>query len=293
VLSLLALRLVIGWHFFKEGTGKLSDPKPYSAAFFGAAKGPLAKQYHQLIWDADGLARLDPEATRQAWTAFRDKAKNHFGFDADQVAKSEKIIDRRIEQLEAYLGGKTEDIVEYKWWLERRQQNAASPDRQEYRDVTVLKGQADKLEAKIKADRGPWLAEADKLSKDVERDINELATPEQRKRGDVKVIKPGRRWLDSEAIDRGIPYFDLAIGVLLILGLFTRLASLAGAAFLASVVLSQFPGSAGAVPSYYQAIEMVAMLCLAAVGAGQFAGLDVVLTAMWSKCCPSRQEGKS
>ena len=64
------------------------------------------------------------------------------------------------------------------------------------------------------------------------------------------------------------------VGVLLILGLFTPVASLAGAAFLAGVCITQWPGSAGAMPIYYQSIEMVAMLVLAGVGAGRFLGLD-------------------
>jgi len=289
----LALRVVIGWHFFKEGTGKLQDPKPFSANFFGAAKGPFASTYARLVWDADGTARFDPQATRIAWESFRDRAKNHYQFDADQIDQSQKIIDRRIEQLGTYLDANGAAISEYLWWVERRDQNQADPKRREYREVASLKGQADKLESKVKADRGPWLAEIDRLQRDFEREINGLATPQQRSRGELRGGKPGRRWLDSEAIDKVIPYFDLTVGALLVVGLFTRLAALAGAGFLATVVLSQFPGSAGAAPSYYQAIEMVALICLAALGAGQFAGLDVVIRALRCKCCPPRQEGST
>lgn len=282
VVAIIALRLAIGWHFFKEGSAKIQDPKPFSAAFFGSAKGPLAPFFHQLVWDADGNSRLDPEATEVVWTQYRDRAKNHYGFDADQIEKSEKIIKTRVEQLNSYLGANGEAITEYRWWLARRNQNQSAPERSEYRNVAVLKGQADKLETKLKADRAPWFAEVDKLSKDFERDIQNLATKEQAAKGIVRVEKPGRKWLDSESIDRVIPYFDFSVGCLLILGLFTRLASLTAAAFLASVVLSQFPGSTGAAPSYYQAVEMFALIFLAVVGAGQFGGLDVILSAFRS-----------
>lgn len=129
VVAVLALRVVIGWHFFKEGTGKLQDPKPFSANFFGAAKGPFASTYARLVWDADGTARFDPQATHIAWESFRDRAKNHYQFDADQIDQSQKIIDRRIEQLGTYLDANGAAISEYLWWVERRDQNQADPKR--------------------------------------------------------------------------------------------------------------------------------------------------------------------
>ena len=73
-----------------------------------------------------------------------------------------------------------------------------------------------------------------------------------------------------------MPWFDVAIGACLILGLFTRPAAILGAAFLASICVSQWPLSPGAVPIYNQAIEMLALFALAAIGAGRFFGLDAI-----------------
>ena len=95
--------------------------------------------------------------------------------------------------------------------------------------------------------------------------------------------KPAVGLMDTNTIDRIVPYFDALVGVLLILGLFTRLAALAGAGFLFSIILTQWPGSPGAEPVYYQTIEMLGMLFLAAVAAGQYAGLDFILYSVWSK----------
>ena len=47
--------------------------------------------------------------------------------------------------------------------------------------------------------------------------------------------------MNTGTIDRFVPYFDIAIGLCLLLGLFTPLAALAAAGFLGSVFLSQFP----------------------------------------------------
>ena len=55
----------------------------------------------------------------------------------------------------------------------------------------------------------------------------------------------------------------------------------AGAAFLFSVMLTQWPLAPGAQPIYYQSVEFLALLVLATTGAGKFAGLDFFL----SRCC--------
>jgi hypothetical protein len=43
------------------------------------------------------------------------------------------------------------------------------------------------------------------------------------------------------------------------------------------------------VPATYQFIEMLGMLVLAAVGAGQFAGVDFILGKLWKTCCPPKE----
>jgi hypothetical protein len=51
-------------------------------------------------------------------------------------------------------------------------------------------------------------------------------------------------------------------------------AALAGAAFLASVCASQWPGSPNAAPIYFQLDVTFALLVLAAIGAGRYLGID-------------------
>ena len=79
--------------------------------------------------------------------------------------------------------------------------------------------------------------------------------------------------------------------VCLILGLFTRVVAVAAAAFLGSVIATQWPGAYDAAPVYYQSIEMLALLVLAAFGAGRYAGLDYFISCCpcW-KCCGKKQE---
>ena len=88
-------------------------------------------------------------------------------------------------------------------------------------------------------------------------------------------------------------YFDLAVGICLICGLFARWAALAGAGFLFSICLSQWPWAPDAIPATYQFIEMLGMLVIAAVGVGQFAGADFFIAKLWKSCCPPKEGASS
>jgi uncharacterized membrane protein YphA (DoxX/SURF4 family) len=90
-----------------------------------------------------------------------------------------------------------------------------------------------------------------------------------------------------EQINFAVTYSLTAIGACLLLGLCTRLAALGGAAFMAFVVMTQpaFPGIyppdspivGHALLVNKDFIEMVALLTIAAIGAGRWGGLDFFL----------------
>jgi uncharacterized membrane protein YphA (DoxX/SURF4 family) len=106
----------------------------------------------------------------------------------------------------------------------------------------------------------------------------------------LTIPKPGRQLLDSDRIDVIIRYFDVAVGLALIFGLFTRWAAIAGGIFLLSICASQWPGYPGSVPAWYQFIEAAGMGVLAALGAGYYAGFDNIIGSLVHRCCPP-QEG--
>ena len=66
-ITLVALRLGIGWHFFREGTDKIQDPSWTAAHFFTGSKGPLHPLFEMLVWDVDGKARLNYARTDGGW----------------------------------------------------------------------------------------------------------------------------------------------------------------------------------------------------------------------------------
>jgi uncharacterized membrane protein YphA (DoxX/SURF4 family) len=288
--AIVALRVLIGVHFYLEGTAKLHDPRPFSAGFFGNAKGPLAPYYRRMVWDADGLYRLNYDYTYAHWDNFHNRIAAHYRFDPSQAAKAKETFDAYVRRYKSLIDEKADDIRQYYGELQRRDANTADPSR----SLASLRAH----DARIAQDRsqisGPLLASVDKQWQDLEDSLNAIATDEQYERhGRLQIGKVGRRPFDSEFVDWAIPYFDLAVGGCLILGLFTRPAAILGGLFLASVCASQWPGYEGTAPIYYQAVEAVALFALAAVGAGQFAGLDFLLSSLRRVCCPPRQGVKS
>ena len=75
-------------------------------------------------------------------------------------------------------------------------------------------------------------------------------------------------------IDTVVTWMLIGVGALLIVGLFARLAAVVGALFLLSIICTQPPWLAEAIPTYNQWVEFVAMLTLAAFPIGRWGGLD-------------------
>ncbi|MCO6456544.1 MAG: DoxX family membrane protein [Pirellulaceae bacterium] len=283
-LVLLGLRLAVGWHFFQEGASKLQGTWS-SAGFFSNAKGPLADFYAGLVWDADGRYRLNLDTTLESWDRFRAQVVNHYGLDEAQQKQAARVLEQHEQQLRWVLESNSEEIAKYFRGLERRQQQRARPEMEQ---VVSLRQQGESLETELRQARGPWLATIDRLWRGYEQQMNAVATPEQAARGPISLERPGRRPFDTEWMDGRVPYFDLLIGVCLILGFCTRPAALAGAGFLALVVSTQWPGAEGAAPTYYQVVELLALLVLAGTGAGRFAGLDYIVEAARLRLFPPR-----
>jgi len=281
--AIVLLRVGIGVHFLAEGWSKLENPKPFSAGFFGNAKGPLAPFYKGLVWDADGLFRLDAETTVEEWNDYRDRVAAHYGFDEKQEETATDTVKRYEGRLKAFLGSKSDEIDEYEKWLARRDANAQDRSRElkslQAHDARIA-GETRKLQAEL-------IPTVDRLWKDIEADLNAIATDEQyRQHGRLAIGKPGRRFGDSETMDRVVPWFDVVIGACLILGFLTRPAAIAGALFLISVCASQV--GPGGIPIYNQAVEALALLALAAIGAGRFFGIDAFGCVFRNVCCPAK-----
>jgi len=285
---IVVLRLAIGLHFLSEGLDKVRGTKPFSSAgFLGNAKGPLAPLYKGMVADPDGYHKLNAEATLAYWTNYRDRVARHYRFDEDQVKQTESLLAKAEGRLNDFYDENDETLDEYKKQVERRDANAARPEREGMQTLQTHDARITGERMKLK---GQLLSQMDALWKNVETDFNNVATSEQREAagGPLPIGKLSVHGPSSECVDLIIPWFDLIIGVCLIVGLFTRTAAVMAGLFLASVCASQWPGYPGAAPIYYQSIEMLALFTLAAVGAGKVASVDALFCGCRQFCCPPK-----
>ena len=280
----------IGFHFFKEGADKIQTPGWTSVGFLGNAKGRFADSFHNMVWDADGLARLDKEETKTLWDHFRERVVRIYAFDETQTKQAEAIFERRLKQLETHFQIYGRDIDEYRLGLSRRDAYRDEKDRVQ---VASLSGQLGSIESELDAKRRELIDPIDRIWNGYEAELNGLAVEGQRHRGPLSLARPGRRTLDSRTIDKIIPYFDLTLGLLLMVGLFTRTAASVAGLFLCSVIVSQWPGSPGAVPVWPQLIEALGLFVIAATASGRVAGVDFFVRLLTAWCCPAKQGTQS
>ncbi len=272
ISMLVILRLSIGWHFHSEGSAKVRQGDWDAAPFFANAKGPFAEEFRSLVWDRDGMLRRDPANTDWWLGMYREKAAVYYGFGEQENKVSTKALEKVMLDLDEILVDYDNDIVEYDLGNEHLRELDQTADRT---GVESLSGQIETMRTENDAKIKPVLSEIDDLWAGYEATINGLAAPNQRAASPPILLgRPKAARIDTSLLNRIVPYFDLAVGWCLLLGLFTPLASLAAAGFLGSVFLSQYPPGTGPTSSNYQLIECMACLVLAGTGAGRFAGLD-------------------
>lgn len=276
---LVLLRISIGWHFYSEGIDKWKSGSWSAVPFFANARGPLADQYRELVWDYDGRLRLDRDKTMVSWAIFRDQAAMYYGFSEEQKAQAQENYAKAVEQYDWVIAENSTDLEEFILGRDRIARLDGDERESETRDgVASLGGQRETIRREWLGKAAPALAQIDKIWSNYEAAQNALATDEQAAAmPPLQLIPPPTGWMDTSIIDRIVPYFDLAIGLCLLFGLFTPVAALAAAAFLGSVFLSQYPPEPGPASSNYQLIECMACLVLAGTAAGRFAGLDYFL----------------
>jgi uncharacterized membrane protein YphA (DoxX/SURF4 family) len=220
------------------------------------------------------------------------------GLTEEQRAQAAERYQIRHQELADTLADETEAIEDYQHdlWRLAREQSHRGADKIPYQEQRIVQKQAET--ARLPQ---PWIAEVrgmeDGLKSDLLRIISApLKGSNPEGGGDVsEIIGPDRAAVESVLADpkeKRMHWLSLVVtcmvtgvGVCLLLGFFTRFASLVGALFLFSVLSTQPPWVAGAAPTINQTVEMAAMLVLAATAAGRWAGLDFFTHAFCQKFC--------
>ncbi|MEM9586788.1 MAG: DoxX family protein [Planctomycetota bacterium] len=290
ISMLVLLRVTIGWHFFSEGVDKYKAGNWSGAPFFANARGPFAEHFRQAVWDYDGSIRLDKDRMTRVWATYRDRVGTHFGFDEEQQRQAKENWQAALKQYDWVISQNAADLEEFEGGRDRLAKQDAEVDRD---GVATLSDQRETNRREWVSKGAPALRQINQVWDNYEQVQNDLATDDQMlRRGWYGKQIPRDQPIDTSVMDGIVPYFDMAIGICLLVGLFTSGASLAAALFLGSVFLSQYPPATGPGSTNYQLIESMACLVLAGTGAGRFAGVDFFLHLITRKVwgSPNNQE---
>ena len=264
-----------------------------STSFLDSAKGPFSGSFQAMLWDTDGKIRLcyqsssqssgwsepsyDTKAVADHWKSYQADVIAYQRLEGNSAKAAVGIVNRRVDQLNEFFKVNHDDVIQLFNQMERREIQLKT---EAMSGVTSLWAQGLQLEYAIQSSRAPMLSSIDLIWEGLQRELNALGT-----RAPLPLGKINAPPIAANQLDRFIPWFDIVVGMCLLLGLCTPVAALAGAGFLLSVILSQFPGSAGAQPTYYQTIEMCALLVIVFTGAGKHVSLDSIL----GYCCCCRK----
>ncbi len=326
-VSLILLRLVIGWHFLFEGLHKihsLYSPKPFSSEiYFRESSGPLGKFMKGFLPDPDAelIVKLDEKSITNEWNSTFKNFTSSYQLTPEQTKSAEEILEKDLKKTKEWLAEGKKEI------------EIPSPDGKpggtlkiNYTTpqwISYYKSKIDELE-KIRTDDRSWYLgkELDKariaatkaeiakgrkeLGDDYESqrnsfnsDLQKLLTSEQKS----KTIKIDEKkptfihWINLMTI-----FGITAIGIGLFLGLFTRVACLGGIAFLAMTYLTIPPFPWLPVPPLNEGnyvfinknmVEMFGMIVLFTTNSGRWFGLDAILANLLPSCCTWNSEPKS
>jgi uncharacterized membrane protein YphA (DoxX/SURF4 family) len=311
VAALIVLRLSLGCHFLYEGVWKIKHADEFSAEpFLSSAKGPLSGLFYAMIPDQYGEKRLvigeikdektgklvacvDCEPVIVRWGEIRqnliatfnpgpagtDEAKKEYeGFKSDSL----EVLKQSQAALENYFSDKelVEAVKAYFKSLERfesdpeNRQAAAFQNERRWNRMLELRA-----EAKV------WIDELQSREQNYLNQLRDKMPDDYRER---VTRLPGSwkpwKWTQMQWIDFAVTYGITAIGLCLMLGFFTRLAALGGAAFMCFVVMTQpawpsiyppdLPQLGHALLINKDFIEMVALLVISTTAVGRWGGLD-------------------
>lgn len=222
------------------------------------------------------------KAILKDWGDLRDQIANHYGFDDEQKGQLELLLKDYDKKLVVVFEGDKEhrgfadDIQSYRHELWRNREMASRAGAEE---IPNLITRQNKREAgptgespanQMESSPAEWLASVKGLGEAFVADGLALRTEEQVDRGALP-----EPMTEMKRMDTAVTWLLIIGGGCLIIGLFTRLSALALALFLASVVLSQPFWVADAVKTtYFEWVELVALLVLATSHVGRWAGLD-------------------
>jgi uncharacterized membrane protein YphA (DoxX/SURF4 family) len=205
------------------------------------------------------------------WSDRRHEIASHYDFDDAQRQQAAAVFERYKQGLLNYLASIENDLYLYQRELRRLD---AMRSFQGASDIPFASKRVADKQREVANQPSAWLADFRTMERELHEDIAAIATEKQKEAG-----LPPQSESPLKRNDRILVWAMMICGGCLIVGLFTRIAAVACAAFLFLVIMSQPPWVPGTMTALfpYQLIEMISLLTLATTAVGRWGGLDFFL----------------
>lgn len=224
------------------------------------------------------------------WRALLSEVVAVSGLSEEARLKAANRLQFRHGQLADYLAKESQAIAEWRhelWRMEKWEETAGADE------IPFQQKRIDEKQAETVATGRAWVEQVKGIQRGLFNDWRMLPPAEERLDNPSLFAQLDETVSDDKAttLDRmnlAVTCLIIGVGVLLLLGLFTRVAAIGGIIFLLMVMATQPPWVEGASLQffYYQLVELAALCVLIGTAAGRFAGLDFFL----SKCCGGKKE---
>lgn len=293
LVFLVLLRTVIGWHFLYEGIVKIESHRaainPWTSKWYlNASTGPFAPIFKS-ISDPDpfALESVNPHELETRWREEVERWIRHYDLEPAQVRILEASAEEAIKALDDYY----QEKENWKRFQVLRQevadwQEASSADdllTHERNELAVRRNELEDMRDEVGAPIRETEARLWEHAKSI-------LTPEQ------AALGPPPERVDILAIADQITMWGLAlVGLLMMLGLFSRLSALGAAGFLTLFYLAipPWPGLPEVPPvegNYLivnkNLVELFACLVLVMIPTGKWVGIDALI----SRLCRRRRK---
>ena len=299
--SLIFLRIVVGLHFFLEGSSHLRDPSWSSAGFRKAAVGPLASflksdlpetgDWKSTLGNVHSTNAVDVAAAADNWRSSiieewkalgerRNVVLRRSGWvaPADWVELSSAALGAADKKLASMLDYANEDLLDF---CRQAVRLKATEKSAMAKDVPFMRDRVADKERELAGQKNGWMEEANAVGRELVSAWNEPLSAEERRIADT-AVEPTRLW----KADRFVSWSLATIGACLVIGIFTKFNAVGGVFFLLSVVASQPFWLPAAQVTYDQWVEIAGLLVLASMPLGAWAGIDAFLMPILKKYCP-------
>ncbi len=287
------------WYTLHEQVLNLAgekDGRQYftSLEYLQGASGPFRRAFRGIVPDIAGVERLTRASTEARLEARYAEILDHYAahgqaFTQDQRSRLALARDGLKRSASAILDDPLfkARLADYKLMLgEMRRYESDIP-------APFAKERADAYRKRLDAIGGELLGFVNEPLIELTLQAEAIATPQQMAAGPAPHLREQTEWIDW-AMKWGLT----AIGLCLLLGLFTRAAGIAAAGQLAVFFLASppFPGlPAASMGGHFlyvdrNLIEMIAVALVAAAGAGRWAGLDAWVSAFKARPSHNRAD---